>query len=76
LLLNKNNDVTDHERYMNGGRMTRDNSFRYRGKSSMKVESWYSTQPYTFSWTVTTAAGAALRLVGYVQYNSAFGTAT
>lgn len=75
-LRNINNDVTNHITYRNGGRLVRDNSVFYRGQSSLAMYSWFSTKAITHSTTVSVGANSTVRILGYVRFNAAYGTAT
>lgn len=76
LLLSKNNDPTDNDRYTRGGRMARDNTIRRSGASSARIECWYAGTPHTYSFPVSVAPNQSVQLVGYLRFNSTYGTAT
>lgn len=70
---NVNNQQTYQVDYKSGGKIIRDNSVFYRGRSSLALSNWYSVNPLVYNdQTVTLPANSTSTIVGYIRINSAY----
>lgn len=80
LLRNKGADVTVQELYTTEGQVVRDNSFSYRGQSSIRFDTFTSlaVYPYALKRTVSFQAvsGVTYFVVGYVRKSANYGALT
>lgn len=73
---NGNNDTTKQYKYTSTGEQSRDNTVANRGVSSIRCDVWYSGVPNVVSRTFPALSGQTLTVVGYLRFNSTYGTAT
>lgn len=75
-IVNRNLDPQRQERYVSGWRNYRSNTVHYRSKYAMTFECWNTATGITETSTIPIDASATIKLIGYVRFNAAFGTAT
>lgn len=73
---NANNDPTEQRTWYRWGEKVRDNSTINRGSSSIRMDVWYNNLASSASRTIAVAAGQTITVVGYLRFNSTYGTAT
>lgn len=73
---NANNDPGEQRTWYRWGEKYRDASTVNRGTSSIRMDAWYSTLAASVSRSIAVAAGQTITVVGYLRFNTTFGTAT
>lgn len=73
---NANNDPLIQYKYTYAGEQKRDNSIYYRGASTISLDCWYSANNQVASRTFPVIAGQTVTIIGYLRFNTTYGTAT
>ena len=73
---NINNDPTNQRMLRAGGIALRDNTTKYRSISSLAMYPWYTTTTMTVEEPITVAVNQTIRVLGFCQYSSNYGTST
>lgn len=73
---NANNDPSEQRSWYNWGEQCRDESVAHRGTSSVRMDAWYSDLAASISRTAAVVVGQTITVIGYLRFNSTFGTAT
>lgn len=73
---NANNDPGEQRTWYRWWEKYRDASTVNRGTSSLRMDAWYSTLAASVSRSIAVAAGQTITVVGYLRFNTTFGTAT
>lgn len=75
-ITNRNLDPQRQEKYVRGWRNYRSSTVKYRSKYAMTFECWNTATGITETTTIPIDASATIKLIGYVRFNAAYGTAT
>lgn len=70
--VNRSADVTVQERYLRDGNIKRDNSVKTRGTSSLAIQPTALASNIQRTQSIACAAGATIRVVGYVRMDTSF----
>lgn len=73
---NWNNSTLNQRVFSRGGTYYRDNTNFNRGTSSIALSPWYAGIPITYSTKIAVSAGETITLVGYLRYNTSYGSLT